>query len=104
MRAAPIVTGRSPYSFEMRMRTRSPPMLVCTICRMVVLTYVGTRSTVPAEGRAGVALWLGLQVGSQRSAAAGQAGDATDTGPGARAQALAVARRPMSVAAVRTRR
>src|SRR3954469_22622922 len=91
MRAAPIVTGRSPYSFEMRMRTRSPPMLVCTICRMVVLAYVGTRSTVPAGGRAEVALWLGLQVGSQRSAAA-----TAGTGAGERAQEIAIARRPTS--------
>ncbi len=65
MRASPMVSGRSPYWLEIRMRTLSPPIVVCTISRSVRRAQVSTGSGFPSAGRAGMADALGLQVAIQ---------------------------------------
>src|ERR1043165_5081539 len=73
--AASITSGLSPYSFDRRMRNRSPPTVVWTICRIVVFAQVGTGSRVPAAGRGAVELCAGAQVGHHSGARVGAAGE-----------------------------
>ena len=66
MWAASMMSGWSPYSFEMRMRTRSPPIEVWTISRRVRLVSVGVESTESAGGRVLAGACGAVQVASQR--------------------------------------